>query len=87
MKKSNLEYIFFEKSDKKEKIEEIKLNQEVKGDNSNGKRIENDNKETIYEVNKQENIIFEGKSKSLILDINKIENFSLKEIKKEKSIN
>ena len=87
MKKSNLEYIFFEKSDKKEKIEEIKLNQEVKGNNSNGKRIENDNKETIYEVNKQENIIFEGKSKSLILDINKIENFSLKEIKKEKLIN
>ena len=87
LKKSNLEYIFFEKSDKKEKIEEIKLNQENKSDNSNEKRIEKDHKEIIYEVNKQENIIFEGKSKSIILDINKIENFSLKEIKKEKLIN
>ena len=78
MKKTYTEFSLLVKPIHKEK--------EIKEENNiaKEKNKKDDNNALIFKINKLENINFEGKSKTLILDIKKIESFSLKEKQKQK---
>ena len=87
LKKSNTEFIFFEKLKEEPILSENKNVKEINNVDSEIPNKEKTKNNIIYEINKLNDIKFEGKIKTLIFDINKIENFSLIEKTKEKSIN